>query len=106
MLYQVVEKGHSWRAKVPGFKIGAKTGTAQIPKAGGGYEESEDGLGVFIHSLAGFAPVDNPRYAMLVKLDKPKTNKYSENTAAPLFGKISSFLLNYYYRLSPTEPVQ
>lgn len=105
MLYNVVEHGHSWRAKVPGFKIGAKTGTAQIPKPEGGYEENESGLGIFIHSLAGFAPVDDPRYAMLVKLDKPKTAKYSENTAAPLFGTISNFLLNYHYRLAPTEPI-
>jgi len=105
MLYNVVEKGHSWRAKVPGYKIGAKTGTAQIPKAEGGYEESEDGLGIYIHSLAGFAPTNDPRYVMLVKLDKPKSNKYAENTAAPLFGEISSFLLNYYYRLAPTEPL-
>lgn len=103
MLYNVVEGGHSWRAKVPGFKIGAKTGTAQISKPEGGYEESEDGLGIYIHSLAGFAPVDDPRYAMLVKLDRPKSAKYSENTAAPLFGEISSFLLNYYYRLTPTQ---
>jgi len=105
MLYQVVEGGHSWRAKVPGFKIGAKTGTAQIPKAGGGYEENDSGLGIFIHSLAGFAPVDDPQYAMLVKLDRPKTNRYAENTAAPLFGEISNFLLNYHYRITPTEPL-
>jgi cell division protein FtsI/penicillin-binding protein 2 len=105
MLYNVVENGHSWRAKVPGYKVGAKTGTAQIPKAEGGYEESEDGLGIYIHSLAGFAPTNDPRFVMLVKLDRPKAAKYAENTAAPLFGEISSFLLNYYYRLSPTEPV-
>ncbi len=105
MLYNVVEKGHSWRAKVPGYKIGAKTGTAQIPKAEGGYEESEDGLGIYIHSLAGFAPTNDPRFAMLVKLDRPKSAKYAENTAAPLFGQISSFLLNYYYRVGPTEPI-
>ncbi|OQB06032.1 MAG: Stage V sporulation protein D [bacterium ADurb.Bin212] len=99
MLKEVVEGGHSWRAKVEGFSIGAKTGTAQIPKKEGGYEENESGLGVFIHSLAGFAPTENPKYAMLVKLDRPKSAKYSENTAAPLFGEISSFLLNFYYRL-------
>jgi cell division protein FtsI (penicillin-binding protein 3) len=103
MLYNVVEGGHSWRAKVPGFKIGAKTGTAQISKPEGGYEESEDGLGIYIHSLAGFAPTEDPRYAMLVKLDRPKSAKYSENTAAPLFGEISNFLLNYYYRLEPMQ---
>lgn len=101
MLYEVTEKGHSWRAKVPGFKISTKTGTAQIAKTGGGYEESEDGLGIYIHSLAGFAPTDDPRYAMIVKLDRPKSAKYAENTAAPLFGELSSFLLNYYYRITP-----
>lgn len=105
MLYNVVEHGHSWRAKVPGFKIGAKTGTAQIPKAEGGYEENESGLGIFVHTLAGIAPVDDPRYAMIVKLDRPKSNRYAENTSAELFGQISDFLLNYYYRLAPTEPV-
>lgn len=103
MLWQVVENGHSWRAKVPGFKIGAKTGTAQIPIPGGGYEESEDGLGIYIHSLAGFAPTNDPRYAMLVKLDRPKSTKYAESTAAPLFGDISNFLLNYYYKIPPTQ---
>ncbi len=106
MLYNVVEKGHSWRAKVPGFKVGAKTGTAQIPKPEGGYEESEDGLGIYIHSLAGLAPTDNPKFAMLVKLDRPKSARYSESTAAPLFGEISSFLLNYHYRSTPTEPFE
>lgn len=106
MLFNVVENGHSKKAKVPGFKIGAKTGTAQIPKPEGGYEESESGLGIFIHSLAGFAPTDNPRFAMLVKLDKPKTNRYAEDTAAPVFGEIASFLLNYYYRETPTRPIQ
>lgn len=105
MLFNVVEKGHSWRAKVPGFKIGAKTGTAQIPKPEGGYEENDSGLGIYIHTLAGFAPTNDPRYAMVVKLDRPKSNKYAENTAAPLFGTISNFLLNYYYRLTPTEPI-
>jgi len=105
MLYNVVENGHSKKAKVAGFKVGAKTGTAQVPKPEGGYEESDSGLGIYIHSLAGFAPTNDPRFAMLVKLDKPKTNRYAEDTAAPVFGDISSFLLNYYYRLTPTEPI-
>jgi len=105
MLWQTVEGGHSWRAKVPGFQVGAKTGTAQIPKTDGGYEESDSGLGIYVHSMAGFAPVNDPQFAMIVKLDRPKFAKYSENTAAPLFGEISDFLLNYHYRLTPTEPL-
>lgn len=107
MLFSVVKNGHSKLAAVPGFKVGAKTGTAQIPKADGtGYEDSPDKLGIYNHSLAGFAPTDNPRFALLVKLTKPKAAKYAESTAAPLFGEISSFLLNYYYRETPTETVK
>lgn len=105
MLYSVVANGHSKKAGVAGFKVGAKTGTAQIAKPEGGYETNETNLGIYIHSLAGIAPIDDPRFAMIVKLTKPKTAKYAETTAAPLFGDIASFLLNYYYRLTPTEPI-
>ncbi len=103
MLISVVEEGSAKGAQVEGFKIAAKTGTAQIAKAGGGYEDSESKLGIYNHSLAGFAPANEPRYAMLVKLEKPKSAKYAESTAGPLFGEISSFLLNYYYRLQPSK---
>ena len=103
MLQSVVDNGHSKSAGVAGFKVAAKTGTAQIAKAEGGYEDSENKLGIYNHSLAGFAPADNPRYAMVVKLEKPKTAQYAESTAGPLFGEISSFLLNYYYRLQPNN---
>lgn len=96
-----VDRGHAWRAGVAGFEVAGKTGTAQIPDPSGGYYTSDDYLGIFNHFLAGVAPVENPKYAMIVQLEKPKTYKYAESTAAPLFGEISSFLLNYYYRLTP-----
>lgn len=92
MLIAVVDFGHGKRAAVPGYKIGGKTGTAQIPKStGGGYEED-----AHIGSFAGLVPADNPRFAMLVKLDKPSTVKFAESSAAPTFGAIASFLLQYY----------
>lgn len=94
MLVSVVESGFGKKAGVPGYKVAGKTGTAQIPKSGGGYEEN-----IFNHSFAGFAPADDPRFAMIVKLDKPKSSVYAESTAAPLFGEIASFLLNNYYRI-------
>lgn len=104
MLYKVVRDGHSKKAGVAGFKISAKTGTAQIPDpVAGGYLKSDDGLGIFNHTLAGFGPTEDPRFAMIVKLEKPKTTRYAESTSGPLFGKIASFLLNYHYRLQPTE---
>jgi len=100
MLTKVVEQGHAKKAGVAGFKIGAKTGTAQIAE-NGEYLQADNALGIFNHSLAGFGPSDDPRFAMIVKLTKPKTDKYAESTSAPLFGDIASYLLNFYYKLTP-----
>ena len=90
MLGDVVENGHSKRAKVPGYYIGGKTGTAQIPAPGGGYLSD-----TYIHTFIGIAPIDKPRFVMLIKLDRPQL-KFAESSAVPLFGKIASWLLNYY----------
>ncbi len=106
MLHNVVMNGTAKKAQVPGFKIAAKTGTAQIPDPNGsGYLNNDSKLGIYNHSAAGLAPVDNSQFAMLVKLTKPQTSKYAESTAVPLFGQIASYLLNYYYRVQPTEPI-
>ncbi|MCK5460270.1 penicillin-binding protein 2, partial [Candidatus Parcubacteria bacterium] len=92
MLVSVVEKGHGKRAGVEGYYVAGKTGTAQVPKKfGKGYEEDQT-IGLF----AGFAPVDNPRFAMLVKIDNPKDVIWAESTAAPLFGRLAKFILDYY----------
>jgi cell division protein FtsI (penicillin-binding protein 3) len=99
MMIGVVEEGYGKKAGVPGFWVAGKTGTAQIANVNGpGYQK-----GIFIHSFAGFAPADNPKFALLVKLDKPKNARFAESSAAPVFGDIASYLLNYYYRLSPNR---
>lgn len=97
MMISVVENGHGKKAKVPGYQIAGKTGTAQIPDPNGGYFEDQH-----IGSFGGFFPVDNPRFAMLVKLDKPKNVEWAEASAAPTFGKIAAWLLNY-YEIKPEE---
>ena len=92
MLISVVERGHGKRAKVDGYAIGGKTGTAQIPKKdGGGYEEN-----AHVGSFAGLVPGDNPKFAMLIKLDRPTNVEFAESSAAPTFGEIAKFLLQYY----------
>lgn len=92
MLANVVENGHGKRAGVAGYYVGGKTGTAQVSKAGGGgYEE-----GRVIGSFAGFAPADNPAFTMLVSMNNPKAVEWAESSAAPVFGEIAKFLLNYY----------
>jgi cell division protein FtsI/penicillin-binding protein 2 len=91
MLVRVVENGHGKRAGDKRYYVAGKTGTAQIArKDGKGYEE-----GATIGSFAGFAPVDDPRFVMVVKIDRPKDVQWAESTAAPLFGEIARFLLQY-----------
>lgn len=92
MLASAVENGHGSRAGVDGYYVAGKTGTAQIPKKdGGGYEEDKT-----IGSFVGFAPVDNPKFTMLVRIDNPKDVIWAESSAAPLFGRIAKFILDYY----------
>jgi cell division protein FtsI/penicillin-binding protein 2 len=92
MLASVVKYGHSKRAGVEGYYIAGKTGTAQVADpATGKYSASRT-----IHSFIGFAPVENPRFVMMIKLDHPKGIRFAESSAAPLFGEISKFLLNYF----------
>jgi cell division protein FtsI/penicillin-binding protein 2 len=90
MLVSVVENGHATKAIIPGYYIGGKTGTAQIPEAGS-YSSDK-----FIHIFTGIAPIDKPRFVMLVKIDKPQGAKFAEATAVPLWRDIAEFLLNYY----------
>lgn len=89
MLTSVVDNGKAAvKARVPGYYVAGKSGTAQIAGRGGYSEETD-------HSFVGFAPVDKPVFVMLVKFGKPK-RKYAESTSAPVFGEIADFLLKYY----------
>lgn len=98
MLRSVVINGHGKRANVPGYLVGGKTGTAQVAKTGErGYEE-----GLTAGSFVGYAPIDDPQFAVLVKVYNPKEVQWAESTAAPAFGEIMKFLLEY-YKVKPTE---
>ena len=90
MLTSVVTNGHASLARVDGYYIAGKTGTAQIAGAGGKYLESAT-----THSFVGYAPADDPKVVVFVKLDRPQA-LYSASTAAPLFSEIVKFALNYY----------
>lgn len=98
MLRSVVVHGHGKRADVPGYLVVGKTGTAQVAKKGEkGYED-----GLTIGSFAGYAPLNDPQFVVLVKFDNPKDVEWAESSAAPTFGKIMQFLLTY-KRIQPTE---
>ncbi|MFH1744889.1 MAG: penicillin-binding protein 2 [bacterium] len=89
MMVSVVDNGHSKRAAVPGYYVAGKTGTAQVASRGGYGEKT-------IHTFIGFAPVEEPKFVILVKLDAPKIGVYAESTTAPLFGELAKFILDYY----------
>ncbi|NTU66542.1 MAG: penicillin-binding protein 2 [Candidatus Moranbacteria bacterium] len=98
MLRSVVTDGHGKRADVPGYLVGGKTGTAQVASNDSkGYADGKS-----IGSFAGFAPINNPKYTVLVRLDDPKNVEWAESSAAPTFGELMAFLLKY-GRVEPTE---
>lgn len=85
----VVENGTGRLAKIPGFRVGGKTGTAQKPRPGGlGYIPK-----YYIGSFIGFVPLDEPRIAVLVVVDGPKPVYWGELVAAPAFKEIAEFSL-------------
>jgi cell division protein FtsI/penicillin-binding protein 2 len=69
-------------ALVPGYAVAGKTGTAQIPIPGG-YDPEKT-----IASFIGWGPLDDPRFIVLVKLDRPTISPYGSETAAPTFSKL------------------
>ncbi len=86
MLRAVVEEdgGGGARAKVPGYHVGGKSGTAKKISGTGGY--TKDAYRSF---FAGVAPLSNPRIAAVVVVDEPSTGQYYGGlVAAPVFGKV------------------
>lgn len=92
MMTKVVEGGSGYLTRMPGYKIAGKTGTAQVPRADGkGYEDNKN-----IGSFVGFAPVDDPKFIILVRVDYPQTNTFAERSAVPAFAEIAKELFKYY----------
>ena len=98
MLRDVVVNGEGKMAGVPGYLVVGKTGTAQVASHDAkGYAQGEE-----IGSFAGFAPLNDPKYTLLVRIDNPRTVSWAESSAAPTFGEMMKFLLNY-GNIPPTE---
>ncbi|MDX1303848.1 penicillin-binding transpeptidase domain-containing protein [Photobacterium sp.] len=83
MLEEVTHAGGSAkRAAVPGYRVGAKTGTAKKAAAGGYSDE-------YVAMTAGLAPISNPRLAMVVVVNEPQGDQYYGGAiAAPIFSEV------------------
>lgn len=88
-LVEAVEKGTGERAKVEGYEVAGKTGTAdQVNPRTGRYDPK---LGVA--SFVGFAPAHEPRVVVAVVLAAPKGPKWGGEVAAPIFARITRRVL-------------
>ena len=96
MLVSVVDNGFD-KARIRGYDVAGKTGTAQIPSPSGGYEKD-----VFIHNFLGFAPASNPKFVILIKMDRPQGITFAADSLSPTFRDITQFLINY-YNIPPTR---
>src|SRR3990167_6330301 len=96
MLVGVVDNGFD-KARINGYDIAGKTGTAQIPDGHGGYLEKE-----FIHNFLGFAPAYDPQFVILIKMEKPKGITFAADSLSPTFREIAAFMINY-YKIPPTR---
>ena len=82
------DKSTGQNARIPGYHVGGKTGTAQKPDARGGYSKT-----AYISSFAGFVPASSPRYVLYLAVDNPKKGYYGSQVAAPLFAKMAQYLV-------------
>ena len=90
MLVSAVENAEAKWDRPNDYKIGGKTGTAQIAIQGH-YDPSLTNA-----SFIGFVPADNPKFIALVILKEPKTSPWGSETAAPIFFEITKDLIVYY----------
>ena len=88
-LQEVVERGTGRQARIAGYKIGGKTGTAN-KVVGGRIAE-----GKYISSFFGFAPADKPRLIALVTIDEPVGEYFGGVIAAPVFNAMVTDVLKY-----------
>jgi cell division protein FtsI/penicillin-binding protein 2 len=89
MMESAVEKAEV--AAIRGYGVAGKTGTAQIPDfQKGGYSDD------LIHNFVGFAPASDPKFVILIKIDKPDS-PLAGLTVVPAFRKLTEYVLNYYH---------
>jgi len=89
MMVSAVDKARV--AKLSGYTLAGKTGTALVPDTiQGGYTDR------VINTYVGFGPAINPRFIALLKLDEPEGAPVAALTVVPAFRELAQFILNYY----------
>lgn len=93
MLTNNVENGDSYgKIKLSDWYLGAKTGTAQTYRNG----EALSGRGTTITNVLGYGPINDPKFVILAKIDRPRTIEWADSTAGILFHDVADFLYKHY----------
>lgn len=91
MLVKTVDEGIP-QAKIASHYLAGKTGTSQTYKNG----RPLSGIGTTIATMGAYGPVNDPKFVILIKLDKPRTEEWGSTTAAPFIRETAKFLYEYY----------
>ena len=87
ILTDTVDKGSGKRARIEGYAVGGKTGTAQISGGKSGYIRNER-----LSSFIGFFPADKPKYVIMAMFMRPQldiqANEFGGVVAAPVVGNV------------------
>ena len=87
ILRNVVENGTGKKARIPGYLVGGKSGTANV------VENGMYAKGKYIASFVGFAPAEDPKFVMLVKIKNPKGTIWGGTVSGPIFSEIGREIL-------------
>jgi cell division protein FtsI/penicillin-binding protein 2 len=95
----VAEGGTGTYARIQGYQVAGKTGTAQKPDGHGGYASNR-----YVASFVGMVPASRPQLVILVTVDEPHGNIFGGVVAAPAFARIARYDLQY-LEVPPDRPL-
>ena len=96
MLKRVVDEGGGKNAKIEGYQVGGKTGTAQK------FVDGALAQGKYVSSFIGFFPASSPKYLTLMIVDEPQGQSYGSIVAAPYAQLVFRQIIEY-KNISPVE---
>ncbi len=91
ILCRIVEKGTGEKAKIMGYRVAGKTGTAQkFDPETGKYSDTN-----YIASFIGYLPAEQPKVTILVILDEPQGYYWGGSVAAPVFARVGLRIMHH-----------
>ncbi len=102
VLSAVITEGTGSAARVSGYTVAGKTGTAQKAREDGtpGYA-----AGKYVASFSGFVPAENPAVLIIVSIDEPSNSIYGGTVAAPSFSRLAAYCMDHLkIPPAPTKP--